>query len=359
MLDIKHTICPSCSVGCGLNIVSKDGAVVGTYPYKRHPVNEGKNCLNGRNSILQFEDSIKKPSLVKGNELEESDNESVIKVIKDQLDSIDAGELGIICSGNNTNEELDRIIKFAEDCGCEKIGFYGYNFPNFSADVASYDDISNAGTILAIGDIYRENPLLGRRIVLSKENGAKLINLDDVEKSITSLNADEFIQFADGEFEAKIGEIKGQLDENSIIIVNKIGSKDDFALIEGLSNDTNAKVLPVFNAPNLKGAMNRLDSLDIDEIRNLIDDSKVLIVVKDNLLDYLSEDDIKGKSFIVNISSENNRFAELADVVLPGKSWAEKCGTFTNCEGLEQCFNVSAECENDNLSEIEIFDELA
>ena len=99
MLDIKHTICPSCSVGCGLNIVSKDGAVVGTYPYKRHPVNEGKNCLNGRNSILQFEDSIKKPSLVKGNELEESDNESVIKVIKDQLDSIDAGELGIICSG--------------------------------------------------------------------------------------------------------------------------------------------------------------------------------------------------------------------------------------------------------------------
>ena len=126
MLDIKHTICPSCSVGCGLNIVSKDGAVVGTYPYKRHPINEGKNCLNGRNSILQFDNQIEKPSLVKNGELEESDYETVFKLIKDQLASIDASELAIICSGNSTNEELDKIKEFADGCGCEKIGFYGY-----------------------------------------------------------------------------------------------------------------------------------------------------------------------------------------------------------------------------------------
>ena len=358
MLDIKHSICPSCSVGCGLNIVSKDGAVVGTYPYKRHPINEGKNCLNGRNSILQFDNSIEKPSLVKSNELEESDYETVFKAIKDQLDSIDAGELAIICSGNLTNEELDRIKEFADGCGCENIGFYGFNFPNFSADVAKYDDIADASTILAIGDIYRENPLLARRIVLSKENGAKLINLDDVEKSITSLNADEFIQF-DNHFDDKIEEIKGQLDENSIIIANKVCCKDDFALLEALSKETNAKLLPVFNSPNLKGAMNRFDSLDGEEVKKLIDDSKVLIVVKDNPLDYLSKEDIKGKSFIVNISNEENEFAKLSDVVLPGKSWVEKAGTFTNCEGLEQSFKVSAEIENENLSEIEIFDKLA
>ena len=244
MLDIKHTICPSCSVGCGLNIVSKDGAVVGTYPYKRHPINEGKNCLNGRNSILQFDNQIEKPSIVKNGELEESDYETVFKLIKDQLASIDASELAIICSGNSTNEELDKIKEFADGLGCEKIGFYGYNFPNFSADVASYDDIAGAGTILVIGDIYRENPLLARRVVLSKENGAKLINLDDVEKSITSLNADEFIQY-DDHLADKIDAVKGELDENSIIIANKVCCKDDFALLEALSEETNAKLLPV------------------------------------------------------------------------------------------------------------------
>lgn len=357
MLDIKHTICPSCSVGCGLNIVSKDGAVVGTYPYKRHPINEGKNCLNGRNSILQFEGQIEKPSLVKNGELEESDYETVFGIIKDKLSSADSSEIAIICSGNSTNEELDKIKEFADGCGC-KIGFYGYNFPNFSADVASYDEIAEASAILAIGDIYRENPLLARRIVLSKDNGAKLINLDDVEKSITSLNADEFIQF-DEHFADSIDAVKGKLDENSIIIANKVCCKDDFALLESLSADTGAKMLPVFNAPNMKGAMNRLDSLDGEEVKKLIDDSKVLIVVKDNPFDYLSKEDIKGKSFIVNISNEDNEFAKISDVVLPGKSWVEKAGTFTNCEGLEQSFEISSEIENDNLSEVEIFEELA
>ena len=117
--------------------------------------------------------------------------------------------------------------------------------------------------------------------------------------------------------------------------------------------------MPVFNAPNMKGAMSKFDSLDIEEVKDLIGGSKVLIVVKDNLLDYLSADDIKGKGFIVNISNEDNAFAKLSDVVLPGKSWVEKSGTFTNCEGLEQCFNISAEIENDNLSEMEIFEKLA
>ncbi|WP_295616780.1 molybdopterin-dependent oxidoreductase [uncultured Methanobrevibacter sp.] len=358
MLDIKHTICPSCSVGCGLNIVSKDGAVVGTYPYKRHPINEGKNCLNGRNSILQFDNQIENPSIVKNGELEESDYETVFKLIKDQLASIDASELAIICSGNSTNEELDRIKEFADGFGCEKIGFYGYNFPNFAVDVASYDDIAGAKTILAIGDIYRENPLLARRIVLSKENGACLINLDDVEKSITSLNADEFIQF-DGHLGDKIDAVKGKLDENSIIIANKVCCKDDFALLESLAGENGAKLLPVFNAPNMKGAMNKLDSWDVEEVKNIIGDSKVLIVVKDNPFEYLSKDDIKGKAFIVNISNEDNAFAKISDVILPGKSWGEKAGTFTNCEGLEQSFDISAEIENDNLGEVEILDELA
>ena len=179
-----------------------------------------------------------------------------------------------------------------------------------------------------------------------------------MEKSITSLNADEFIKFED-HLEDKIDAVKSKLDENSIIIANKVCCKDDFALLESLSADTGAKLLPVFNAPNMKGAMNRLESWDDEEVKNIIDDSKVLVVVKDNMLDYLSDDDIKGKSFIVNISNEDNAFAKISDVVLPGKSWVEKAGTFTNCEGLEQCFDISAEIENDNMSEMEIFDKLA
>lgn len=47
--DIKYvpTICPYCDVGCGLNLVVKDGKLVGVEPWKRSPVNECKLCMKG------------------------------------------------------------------------------------------------------------------------------------------------------------------------------------------------------------------------------------------------------------------------------------------------------------------------
>jgi formate dehydrogenase major subunit len=89
MLEIKHTLCPSCSVGCGINVVLNDGEIVGTFPYKRHPVNAGKNCLNGRNSIDCYK-----------NKFEDADVDALIGDVSKELKS--ASDVTVICSGNNT-----------------------------------------------------------------------------------------------------------------------------------------------------------------------------------------------------------------------------------------------------------------
>ncbi len=355
MLEIKHTICPSCSVGCGINIVSSEGRVLGTYPYKRHPINEGKNCLNGRASIEQFEKRIRYPALIKNDELVESDYDSIFGIIKDKLDSIDSEELCIICSGKNTIEELEAIRKFAEEYGTDKIGFYGYNFPNFDFDVASYDDISDAKTILAIGDILRDNPLIGRRVIISKEKGGTLISVDTVEKSNTSLNSAEYIKVDSiTEFLKDLGYIKSKLDNESVILINKMENKDDFNILKELSIETGAKLLPVFKEANIKGAMEILPSLDAEEIREFVSNSKAIITVNATPLDFLSADDFKGR-FIMNVSNFEDDFTKLSDLVLPGKTWVEKSGTFINAEGLRQDFISSVNSNDENLSEIEIF----
>jgi formate dehydrogenase major subunit len=48
-MEIKYvpTTCPYCGVGCGLNLVVKDGELVGVEPWERSPVNEGKLCPKG------------------------------------------------------------------------------------------------------------------------------------------------------------------------------------------------------------------------------------------------------------------------------------------------------------------------
>ncbi|WP_405274359.1 hypothetical protein [Methanobrevibacter sp.] len=103
MLEIKHTLCPSCSVGCGINVVLYDGEIVGTFLYKRHPVNAGKNCLNGRNSIDCYL-----------NKFENVDVEALIGDVKKELQSADASNVTVICSGNNTIEEIEAIKNFAD-----------------------------------------------------------------------------------------------------------------------------------------------------------------------------------------------------------------------------------------------------
>jgi formate dehydrogenase major subunit len=42
-----HTVCPYCSVGCGIMVHSKDGKVVYTEGDPEHPINEGALCSKG------------------------------------------------------------------------------------------------------------------------------------------------------------------------------------------------------------------------------------------------------------------------------------------------------------------------
>ena len=121
MLEIKHTLCPSCSVGCGLNVVLNDGEIVGTFPYKRHPVNAGKNCLNGRNSIDCYL-----------NKFGDVDVSKLISEVSKELDGVEASDVTLLCSGNNSLEEIEAIAKFGESKNYN-VAFYADNLKNFSA----------------------------------------------------------------------------------------------------------------------------------------------------------------------------------------------------------------------------------
>jgi len=47
------TVCPYCSVGCGINVYTKDGKVVATEGDPEHPISEGTLCPKGA-SIMEL-----------------------------------------------------------------------------------------------------------------------------------------------------------------------------------------------------------------------------------------------------------------------------------------------------------------
>lgn len=335
MLEIKHTLCPSCSVGCGINVVSHDGDVVGTYSYKRHQINEGKNCLNGRNSIEIYK-----------NKFEVSDIEKIIDEVSNELKSNDANKITVVCSGNNSVEEAEMIKNFAE-LNNFNIAFYADNFVNLNDDIASYDEIENASKIIVIGDVVYENPLIGRKIVHAKKNGAKIYSFTP-EKTVTANVSDEIADSIESLLNDK-------LDDDSVVVYSKIESSDDLEkIMESIAN-SNCKSLPVFSKCNSKGVSKIIDAKSKEDVIELLDNTDVLLIFNDDLvaeIDY----DYKSISKIITFVPCSNSTSDISTIVVPIKSWLETDGSYVNAMGLSQSFENVVESEN--LSEIEIIEKI-
>lgn len=335
MLEIKHTLCPSCSVGCGINVVSHDGDVVGTYSYKRHQINEGKNCLNGRNSIEIYK-----------NKFEVSDIEKIIDEVSNELKSNDANKITVVCSGNNSVEEAEMIKNFAE-LNNFNIAFYADNFVNLNDDIASYDEIENASKIIVIGDVVYENPLIGRKIVHAKKNGAKIYSFTP-EKTVTVNVSDEIADSIESLLNDK-------LDDDSVVVYSKIESSDDLEkIMESIAN-SNCKSLPVFSKCNSKGVSKIIDAKSKEDVIELLDNTDVLLIFNDDLvaeIDY----DYKSISKIITFVPCSNSTSDISTIVVPIKSWLETDGSYVNAMGLSQSFENVVESEN--LSEIEIIEKI-
>lgn len=336
ILKVTHSICPQCSVGCGINLITKENKVVGTYPYKRHPVNEGKTCRKGKDclNLVNTEKRLKNPLINNNGSFKNSSWEEALELIASKIKSYSPQEIGIIGSGNSTNEDMESLKKFADALDIEHVGYYAGNFPEFDIETATLEDLENSKFILIIGDVIKENPLIGRRIIMAKENGAEIISADSPDKTFTGLNSDEYIRIkAISEFLDNIDpEVLNKLNESSTIIFNKLNHKEEFEKILNIAKGSKSKILPVMEQCNARGVMKILPTLDKEEVAELIENVKLLYVVEDNPASYV-EESLNNLDFLITQDSSVNETTLLSDVVLPASCWVEKTGTFINTTG--------------------------
>lgn len=337
-MKLTHTICPSCSVGCGINLITQKQEAVGTYPYKRHPINEGKNCKKGREcyELLNEEKRLLNPHIKKSN-LVKSNWEESLNLAVSEMKSCEPGEIGIIGSGNCTNEECEILKKFATSLGVENIGFPAGNFPYFDFETASLNDVENSQFILIIGNILKEYPLIGRKVIQAKENGAEIITIDYLEKTNTGMISDQYIQTKSIRdfLDKQAKEIQAKLTESSVIIVGKLDHKEELEEFQQIAAKSNSKIIPVMKECNSMGAMKTLSPLSEEKLKAMIDKVKLLYVVEDDIVSHMGEA-VKKLDFLITQSTTLNRTALVSDVVFPAACWAEKTGSFTNVTGNTQ-----------------------
>ena len=199
-LEYVSTICPYCGCGCGINLVVKDGRIVGVEPWKEHPVNEGKNCIKGKNAydFLYADGRLKRPLVKENGSLKEASWGKALTLISEKLRNVEPNSVGFINSGRCTNEDLYVLQKFA------RVVMKTNNIDNASrfchsttvpalvstvgSGVMSTSEISveEADCIFIAGVNIKETyPLISRRVQRARDNGAKVI-LADPRATVTA-----------------------------------------------------------------------------------------------------------------------------------------------------------------------------
>ncbi len=206
------TTCPYCGTGCSFFLVVQDGHVAGVAPNPRSPVNEGKLCPRGM-AAYEFVESphrLTHPWIRRNGELVPASWDEAVAVAASRLKSYQPAECCVLSSPRTSNEDNYTMMKFARGVlktnhidHCERLCHASITEPladsfGYQAMTNSIPDLSDTDCIFVIGsNAFAQHPLIGRRIITAKHNGAKYICADP-RKTLTGMQADLHLQFRSG-----------------------------------------------------------------------------------------------------------------------------------------------------------------
>ena len=298
-MDFKYvpSICPYCGTGCGINLVVKDGQVKGISPWQRNPVNEGKVCIRGNKSFefVNSPDRITTPLIKKDGKFVEASWEEALKEVAGKLKAVKGDEVGFVASARTCNEDnyvfknlAANVVKTAniDYCGrrCNADAVKGLvEAFGQGAMTNSITDISSAKAILVIGsNPLEENPLAGRRVIMAKKSGAKII-VADARTSATAKIADLHIAINPGTEVAFLNGLAAAIikagKENKDFIAKKTANfdkckaavapctPDAVAKICGISADAVTKAAELFTAAQPASIVTSAGAVSGDLIR--------------------------------------------------------------------------------------------
>lgn len=222
------TTCPYCGTGCSLNLVVKDGRVIGTAPYFRSPVNEGRLCPKGTycHQFIHNPDRLRKPLIRKGDIFYEAEWDAALDLINRQFSRFAPDEIALLSSARCSNEDNYIAMKFArgvlktrhiDHCArqCHSATMTGLSMAfGSNAMTNSIPDIGESDCIFCLGsNTLEQHPLIGRQIIRARTRGARLIYADP-RHTPTAIQSDLFIQFFRGSDVLLLNSIMGEIIRN-------------------------------------------------------------------------------------------------------------------------------------------------
>jgi len=330
--NIFTTVCPGCSIACGMYIREKDDGTFDIDWRKDAVVNAGKLCRFGVRLSANLKNAT---SRVDGNEVEFSDAVTAAgKAIGDGATFISVG--------NTTCAEHLALMKLAESKG-EVVNTGMGAFSSIPAEChptmgvgISFGAIESAKKIVLFIDPYEQYPLLVRRILAAKKNGAtvtavgwKPVSLADDNKTLDPAN-----------YESELA-----LDSDSVIIAELNPSTDPerVMVLLNLAKASGAAIMfmkPFVNAVGCDLASKKTEQKSLDQIISEINDGsiKTLVCLDSDLIEIMPDETAVREALgkldnLIVITSRASAIADVANIIVATEPLYKKAGTIVNAEG--------------------------
>jgi formate dehydrogenase major subunit len=354
-IETEHikSICSQCSIGCGMEVVTRAGNVLRVEGDWDAPVNAGLLCQMGRFDPLYDErQRITKPLLRKNGKLKEIDWGEALEAVAKGIGDTEKERLGALASTNATNEALYLLSRlFRDELQATNIGLLSEAAPQLSRNSKGWlAHITESDLILVIGvNPVEDQPVAAMLIRHALDKGTRLIVVDgkdnglspfaslslkiaDIGKAVDiAKNADYPVVVYGAGVTKKAAKALKELGEKAVFVALEPGVNTHAAAAFGLGNG--------FNPSTAETLYVLLGEQDWD--------GKKLL------------DRIGTGAFLVVQASYESPLIERADVVLPMAIWSERAGSLTNTEGRVQKANKAVEPEGEAKPDWEILSLLA
>lgn len=383
-VDVTNTVCVGCSVGCKVNVLTRNNGLVRIEGDWDGAVNEGLLCEIGRFDPMKVDcERIATPLVRKNGSLKAATWDEAISTIAAQLKPLAGKSADGVAALISTRQPIEAISQFkqlfADQLGSGMVTTTEEG--EFTADGAVYADNANkafetdlkalqtAGAVIVIDtDLVKDHQVAGFFIKRKLSAGTNLLVVDRKENGLNPFahkvlkagkgsNADLFKGLIAAV--VKLGLAKGKT-------AIKATDLDGFAAATGLKTDdyldaayvlTSAEK-PVFVYENgsdlavlkeladvvagelisLKGGSNSLaaSQLHLDKGLKINGHKAAFFAIGDDEASQKSVKEFEKAPFKVVLATYASALTGIADVVLPSTNWLEQEGHYINLEGKVQ-----------------------
>jgi formate dehydrogenase (NADP+) alpha subunit len=267
------TTCALCGIGCRLDLLVKNGRVIGSLPVEDPLVSDMQLCVKGRFCITELVNDhhrLRHPTVTRfGMDMDISWDEA-LDIAAGALSSCEPDRFGMIASTDCSNEDLYVAQKFTRAVmGSTNIDTdarlrYGDMLGPYLGlldSPARLSDISRAGAVLCVGlDTQYGRSVVGVELRKAAKNGAKIITVNHAPHNI-SLISDIWIRPRAGDESSALSSLEG--------LIRRRGKKTG-DLAEAASMLAGADSPVILLGP---GILNRSDACAaIDAVRKIATD---------------------------------------------------------------------------------------